>query len=245
MVRLLVANWKLNPQTEFEATMLAKAVDAENVVICPPFTFLRAVKRSIKKAELGAQDVFWEEKGAYTGEISPRMLKNLGVTHVILGHSERRSLGESDEMISKKVRAVFAAGLRVILCVGEPASIRRKGLAAAQRFVESQLRRDLEGGSVFKRRANLIVAYEPIWAIGTGKPDNPKETALMAMQIKRLLRQKAIYPQRVIYGGSVTSSNTARIFGYKEIDGALVGGASLKANEFKKIIKITSKFNGN
>ncbi len=235
MSQLLVANWKMNPASESEAVKLARASDANNVVICPPFPFLRAIKQAIKKAALGAQDVFWENPpasgGAYTGEVSAKMLKGLGVRYTIIGHSERRRwLHETDEMINKKIQAVLKADLKAILCVGEPFSVRKKGLTAAKNFVKKQLKKDLRGV-----KSKFIIAYEPIWAIGTGKPDNPRETAEMAKFIKNLSRA------RVLYGGSVTSLNIGRILEYNEIDGALVGGASLKAGEFKKIIKIASK----
>ena len=242
--KILVANWKMNPASESEAVKIARASDSRNVVICPPFPFLLGVGQVLEKASLGAQDAFWEEKGAYTGEVAPIMLKNVGVRYVIVGHSERRRhLGETDQVINKKVGVALSAGLHVILCVGEPLMIRRKGLTAAQRFVESQLRRDIESASVKKPgKARLIVAYEPIWAIGTGRPDDPKDTASMARHVKNILRRTAVFsPPIVLYGGSVTSSNVGRIFGYSEIDGALVGGASLKTDEFKKIISIASQ----
>ncbi|MBI2034013.1 MAG: triose-phosphate isomerase [Candidatus Liptonbacteria bacterium] len=242
--KILVANWKMNPQRESEAIKLTKAIDAKNVVICPPFPFFKSVKSVIKKASLGAQDAFWEERGAYTGEVSPLMLKKLGVDYVIIGHSERRRwLHETDEMINKKVKVALKVGLKAILCVGEPLSVRKKGLQAAKNFVKNQLREDLKNIYNLKPKTyNLIVAYEPIWAIGTGKPDNPKETAEMSRFIKEYLKPKTYnLKPKVLYGGSVTSLNIGRILEYNEIQGALVGGASLKVNEFKKIIKIASK----
>ena len=244
MSKLIVANWKMNPSSESEAVRLAKSCDEKGVVICPPFTFLSATHQNLRKAELGAQDVFWENPipgGAFTGEVSISMLKKIGVGYVIIGHSERRKyLGETDEMINKKVMATLGFGLKVILCVGEPLLVRKEGLDTAKNYVKKQLLADLKDIPNLQRQiSNIIIAYEPIWAIGTGKPDNPADSAEMSKFIKALLNSKFnIQNSKVIYGGSVTSSNVGRIFEYREIDGALVGGASLKAEEFKKIIKI-------
>jgi len=247
MKKILVANWKMNPQDSGEAGKLfslegnTKSREIE-VVICPPFQLL-FLGRKIK-AKLGAQDVFWEESGAYTGEVSPIMLKKMGISYVIVGHSERRKyLAENDEMVNKKVLAAAKAGLKVILCVGEPLSIRKKGLSFAKRFVGDQLSRDLRGV-----RGSLIIAYEPIWAISRGRTDSvtdsPLDAQVMARYIlflsvvKKLERNKV----KVIYGGSVTSKNIADFVQYNEISGALVGGASLKGEEFKKMVKITSQY---
>ena len=269
MNKILVANWKMHPLTQREALALAKASDAKGVVICPPYTYVSSVRRHVSRAKVGAQDVFWEEKGAYTGEVSPLMLKKIGVSYVILGHSERRRYqGETDEMINKKVKAALFAGLKVILCVGEPLAVRKKGFAAAKKYVASQLRKDLSmhypdahgSGLRLKRRsslfANIIIAYEPIWAIGSGKPETPEGASAMAVFIKKLLA--TYYPPespsatqrragsllttpRVLYGGSVSSGNLKRFITSNHIDGALVGGASIKPEEFKRIIKIASK----
>jgi len=237
MKKLIVANWKMNPQTEQQAIRLARAEDQKGVVICPPFPFLDGVKGKLKKADLGAQDLFWEDPptggGPYTGEVSVLMLKRLGARYVIIGHSERRRwLGETDEMINRKVVSAARGGLKVILCVGEPLSVRKKGLYAAKQFVKSQLRKNLK--SV---RSPVIIAYEPIWAIGTGKPDRPEDTLTMVRFIKGVAGSSC----RVLYGGSVTSQNVKSFLCYKEMYGALVGGASLKAQEFRKIITIVKK----
>ena len=237
----------MNPQTFVEAERLAKAVsDAARkakgveVVLCPPFTWLTDLSHKLKFVSWGAQDTFWEERGPFTGETSPAMLKNSKVDYVIIGHSERRRwLHETDQMINKKVLAALRAKLKVILCVGEPLSVRKKGLQAAKNFVKNQLQKDLKNIYNLKPKThNLIIAYEPIWAIGTGKPDDPAETAEMSRFIKEYLKPKTYnLKPKVLYGGSVTSLNIGRILEYNEIDGALVGGASLKANEFKKIIQ--------
>lgn len=244
MSRLIVANWKMNPASESEAVRLAKSCDEKGAVICPPFTFLNAARQNLRKADLGAQDVFWENPipgGAFTGEVSISMLKKIGASYVIIGHSERRKyLGETDGMINKKVLATIGFGLKVILCVGEPLSVKKEGFESAKNYVKKQLLADFKDIPNLQRQAdNITIAYEPIWAIGTGKPDNPADSAEMAKFIKNLLDSRfAIRDARVIYGGSVTSSNAGCIFEHDEIGGALVGGASLKAEEFKKIIKI-------
>lgn len=231
MEKLVVANWKMNPQSEREAVRLAKASDFSGVVIAPPFVFLDAVGKILKKAELGAQDIFAPLKKSkkHTGEISPEMLKNLGVKYVILGHSERRALGETDAIVNREVLAALRAGLKVVLCVGENLSIRKRGIAAAKNFVKSQLKKDLK----WLGKSLIIVSYEPIWAIGTGKNDSPKDAAEMAKFIKTVLTCK------VLYGGSITSENISGFLKFKEIDGFLVGGASLKISEFSRIIKKT------
>lgn len=246
MKKIIAANWKMNPSSRSEAVRLAKASDEKGVIIFPPFVFLSAISKIIKKADLGAQDVFWEnppDGGAFTGEISANMIKRSGGSWVIIGHSERRRyLEESDEIINKKIKASLASGLKVILCIGESLTVKKEGTDFAKNFIKSQLKKNLLGLENFNLKdSNLVIAYEPIWAIGTGKPDDPADAADMAGFIKSYLSANipALKPV-VLYGGSVTSSNTARIFEHKEIDGALVGGASLKTGEFKKIIRIAS-----
>lgn len=235
----------MNPATVREAIKLARSTDKKGVVICPPFVFLPEVKKILKRASLGAQDVFWEEKGPFTGEVSAAMLKGLGVKYVIVGHSERRRwLKETDEIINKKVKAALKTGLKVILCVGEPLAVRRKGLTAAKRFVADQLKEDLVGlhSKFYILNSRLIVAYEPIWAIGTGRADKPRDTAEMVQFIKQFLHSTFyILNSKVLYGGSVNSQNAEKFLQLKEIDGALVGGASLKAEEFNKIIRTVNK----
>ena len=240
--KLIAANWKENPKTEARALELFRAVASGknargvDVVLCPPFIYLEEVRHAFGKLKkghglaLGAQDAFWEEKGAFTSEVGPKMLRALGIRYVIIGHSERRKwMKETDRMVNKKVKLALADGLRVILCVGEPLAVRKKGIAAARKHVANQLKLDLKGvkGAGGGR---LTVAYEPIWAIGTGRYDRPEDAAAMAEWIRKIAHS------RVLYGGSVTSKNIADYVQYKSIDGALVGGASLKASEFKKII---------
>ncbi len=241
MNKIIIANWKLNPLTEKDAVRLATASDVSGVVICPPFPFLEKVHGALKKAALGAQDIFWESSGAYTGEVSAPMLKNFGVSYVIIGHSERRALGETDSDINKKVKAALVAGLKVILCVGEPWAIKKKGLAAAKNFVAGQIKKDLAGlKSLVINHKSLTIAYEPIWAIGTGKNDKPENTAEMVKFIKKLLVSSHKSKVSVLYGGSVNAKNIADFLERGCVDGALVGGASLKPAEFKKIMKIAA-----
>lgn len=245
MFKLVVGNWKLNPPTFAAAEKMAAAVsdvakaaaNGVKVIICPPFVWLRELaRRRYGGLEFGAQDVFWKEEGAYTGEISPLMLKNCGAEYVIVGHSERRRLGETDKMINQKVKAALRFGLKPILCVGEDRKVRRRGIAAAKDFVKHQLQKDLTG----VQSKNLILAYEPLWAISTvrgGSADTPEDAAKMIQFIKSVVSSK------VLYGGSVTSANVLPFFAGPEVDGVLVGGASIKPAEFKKIIKVAAGLN--
>lgn len=253
-MKIIVANWKLNPATEKEAIKLAKESDLEGLVICPPFPFLEAVAKVIKKAKLGAQDLFWEEKGAYTGEVSGSQLKDLCVEYVIIGHSERRlKLEETDEMVAKKIKAALKDGLKPILCVGETAEERAQG--KTREIVGKELRLGLS--LIPGREKEVIVAYEPIWAIGTGAPDTPENMLEMVEFIYRQLMsyagatvgefknsktQKLTNSLKIIYGGSVTSKNAEDFLKHKEIRGALVGGASLNSKEIKNIISVSKKY---
>jgi len=263
MRKLLVANWKENPRTEMAALKLFHAAAmgrGGNVVICPPFIYLEKIAMAFRKLgasakknlALGAQDIFWEERGAFTGEIGPKMLQSLGVRYVIIGHSERRKYAkETDAIINKKIKLALRDGLRVILCVGEPLTVRKKGMAAARAYIKNQLKKDLAGITSAKGApgGSLAIAYEPIWAIGTGRNDKPEDAAEMACFIKRELGAFGHRPSgplgipyfpatsiQFLYGGSANSKNIADYVQYKEIDGALVGGASLKAAEFSKMI---------
>ena len=248
---IIIANWKLNPGTASEARLLFSAVkkgvagirNAE-VVVCPPFVYLPALSEIRRAASLGAQDCFWEDKGAYTGEVSSSMLKEFGVTHVIVGHSERRNwLGETDEMIARKIKAVLKEKLMPVLCVGER---ERDSSGDIPVVVEEQICAALSGlkKGEFK---NGIIAYEPVWAIGTGRPDTPDDAARAAIFIrkivKKVLGKTAGEGVRIIYGGSVNAKNAAS-FILKDIrgmEGMLVGGASLKADEFVQIVKSISE----
>lgn len=262
MKKLIIANWKANPVSAGEAVRLARGIEhglkkvKAEVVVAPPFEFFLPVGRVLRRAKLGAQDIFWEGSGPYTGEVSWQELKKLGVAYVIVGHSERRRLlGETDEMINKKVSAAIKAGIVPVLCVGEPARIRKRGINTAKNFVKIQLQKDLvrlpevsaKGGSAAGGKGQMskvVVAYEPIWAISTqkgAKADTPENAAEMIRYIRSVLNSKfLIRNSTVIYGGSVNAKNAARFLGHPEIEGALVGGASLKPKEFLKIVAAAS-----
>ncbi|OGG39131.1 triose-phosphate isomerase [Candidatus Jorgensenbacteria bacterium RIFCSPLOWO2_02_FULL_45_12] len=240
MKKIIVANWKMNPLTENEAARLARAVDINRAIIVPPFIFLRQVGSVLKRASLGAQDVFLKNgAGAFTGEISPEMLKNAGVKFVIIGHSERRNIiGETDEVAAKKTEAAISAGLSVILCVGEPWAVRREGTESVKKFVGAQVKAVLkkiakQPGSIVSARVKI--AYEPVWAIGTGKTAFPADAVLVSKFIKSVFRKAGRKPPQVLYGGSVNSKNIGYFIAEKEIDGVLVGGASLDAKEFRRM----------
>jgi triosephosphate isomerase len=248
---IIAANWKMHKthlesiQSVQKLSYLLDKKDAElvEVVICPPFTALRSLQTLFDADRLpyglGAQDVYWEEKGAFTGEISPPMLAALNCRYVIVGHSERRQhFGETDEMVRKKVRAVFAAGMVPILCVGETLEERDSGRTEDK--VVGQVRTALTGLEE-KQVASLVVAYEPIWAIGTGRNANPADAGEVIGLIRRTASNassaSASESMRVQYGGSVKAGNIREFMVHPEIDGALVGGASLDPEEFALIVK--------
>ena len=245
--KLVIANWKMNPASVKEAIALARASDEKGVVVCPPFPFLSAVAEVVKYAAVGAQDVFWEDKGAYTGEVSPPELAGLGLKYVIVGHSERRqSLGETDAMVAKKIVAAVRSHLVPILCVGETKDEHERGKT------KEVVVRQLEIGTSLLLGAPppvpIIVAYEPIWAISTNPgatPDTPQNAVAMARLIRTTLRTIAKrgipLEATIVYGGSVTAKNAAAFMNAKEIGGVLVGGASLKKDEFMKIISAASQ----
>lgn len=235
MSKVIIANWKLNPQTTDEAVVLAKASDDENLIVSPPFPFLGSVAAALKYAKLGAQDLFWEAEGAYTGEVSGSQLVKIGVQYVIVGHSERRRhLGETDEMVAKKFLAALKNNLIPVLCVGETKAEREAG------ETREILNQQLKFMSRISKDAACIVAYEPVWAIGTGMADKPADTIeIIAMIRKNLENFKNL---RIIYGGSVTSANAEDFLKHKEIEGALVGGASLKPEEIKEILQIATRY---
>ncbi len=269
MAKLLIFNWKMNPATLNEALVLAQESDHENVVVVPPFLFLESVGGALSRAQLGAQDAFWENPpvgGAFTGEVSANELKDLCVKYVIVGHSERRhKLGETDEIIAKKMKVVMDAGLIPILCVGETKA--EKDADQKEEVIKRQLKIGL---SLYPKPYTLnplIVAYEPVWAIGNSNPETPEHAAETIRYIKSILKLSAptlsvgvptplgveiVRPDAfgrgpdpfgrrdcsllVLYGGSVDSKNLKDFLRLPEIDGALVGGASLKKEEIEKMI---------
>ncbi len=243
---LIAGNWKMNT-TVAEALELVKAMKDElekvigvESVVCPPFVSLAAVKGLLEgsSVKLGAQNLFFEEKGAYTGEISPVMVADL-CEYVIIGHSERRQyFHETGDMVNKKMVAASKAGLKPILCIGERLEENEAG--RTEEVVTEQLNSSLDG---VKALDGLAVAYEPIWAIGTGKPATGEQAnrtiAFIRRNIAKAYGEKAAQETRILYGGSVSSANVAEFIPQPEIDGALVGGASLKASEFISIVNQT------
>ncbi len=228
---LIVANWKMNPQTLEEAKKLVLSSDKKGVVFCPPFVFIKNVKELVKKAEVGAQNCFFEKGGSYTGEISPVMLKKLGCRYVVVGHSERRVyFGENNTLINKKIKAVLREGLTPIFCVGET-----REDANSMDDVREQIVEGVSGLSAKK----VIVAYEPVFAIGTGIPCDVKEAEKKKVFIKSVLAKNYNKGEQVpvLYGGSVNAKNASSYIKEAGFQGLLVGGASLKAKEFEKIIE--------
>ncbi len=246
---MMAGNWKMN-KTPDEAVALAQAivsaVSVQNVVdcvICPPFVALSAVKARLagSSVALGAQNMHWETSGSYTGEISAPMLQGL-VSHVIIGHSERRQyFAESDETVNKKVKAVLAHALIPILCVGESLAQNRAG--ETEMIVSTQVEAALEGLSA-EQVATVVIAYEPIWAIGTGLAATADEAGSTCGVIRKVVAQ--LYGQetadatRILYGGSTNDKNIGEIMQQPEIDGALIGGAALKADSYSAMVQTTS-----
>ena len=245
--KLITANWKMykNPDQarDFfrDFLPLVSGHDRDEIAVCPPFIDLPAAVEAAKGSNvaIGGQDVYWEKEGAYTGEISPSMLLAVGCTHVIIGHSERRQyFGETDDTVNLKLKAALEAGLIPIVCVGEVLEEREAGIT------EDVLRRQctrafhkLSG----KKAAKLVVAYEPVWAIGTGKTATPQLAAeahsLIRGEVAKSLGDELAGKLRILYGGSVKPDNAKALMSEEEIDGALVGGASLDPKSFSAIVK--------
>jgi len=249
--KLMVGNWKMNA-THLEAIQMVQKLsyrleprdyDRVEVVVAPPFTSLRSVQTVIEADRLwiglGAQNVYWEESGAFTGEISAPMLAKLSVQHVIVGHSERRQFfGETDEGVNRKVRAVSGAGMRPIVCVGESLDQREAG--EAETVVVTQVLAALNRIDP-QVIATAAIAYEPIWAIGTGRNATPDDAGGMAEKIRSTVADRisseAASGVRILYGGSVNAANIKDFMAKSEIDGALVGGASLDPDNFASIVR--------
>lgn len=243
--KVIAGNWKMNmlPDAAIrfidEITPMVK--DTENeVVLCVPYTdlFYALLAAQNTNIKIGAQNMHWEESGAYTGEVSGKMLKAIGVEYVIIGHSERRQyFAETDETVNKKLKAAFANDLKPIVCVGETLEQREAGMA--NDIITSQTEKALDGLSE-EQVANTIIAYEPIWAIGTGKTATSEDAnnAIKAIRnkISNLYGQNVAERVIIQYGGSVKSTNAQELFSMSDIDGGLVGGASLKVDEFAKIV---------
>jgi triosephosphate isomerase len=245
----IAGNWKMNTDSH-SAVKLAESVVAGcgdtagskvDVAVCPPFVYLQAVAKALSSSRvaLGSQNIYFEQKGAFTGEISPAMLKDVGCTYAICGHSERRHvIGETDELINKKVHATILGGLLPILCVGELLEERKANKTAE--VVTRQMKKGLAGISEEKMAA-ITIAYEPVWAIGTGLTATPQQAQEVHALIRKLLAEmfnrKLAEEIRIQYGGSVKPDNAGEIMGQQDVDGLLVGGASLKSDDFAAIIK--------
>lgn len=251
--KIIAGNWKMY-KTNSEAVSLAKQLknklekkpaEKTTIVVCPPFTALNKVAEELKdsKIDVGAQNVFPMEEGAFTGEISPKMIKSTGAKYVIIGHSERRRYFKEDEkLINKKVKLALKHNLKVILCVGETLEERKQNLT--QDIIANQAEWNLKGIKPNELK-NIVIAYEPVWAIGTGKTATPKQ----AQEVHAFLRVviDALYTDgigdkiTILYGGSVKPDNAEGLLSQPDLDGALVGGACLVANDFIRIIRASEK----
>jgi len=246
MRKIVIANWKMNPQSQKEAEvlfrMIAKGKNFKkvDVVVCPPILYIEKLKKISSKIVLGAQNVFYEKKGPFTGEISAPMLEGMGVKYVIVGHSERRAKGETNLDINKKIKSALSSGLIPIVCVGE---IIRDGNHEYFNVIKTQIEESLSGlnKSVLPK---LIIAYEPVWALSTTLPRKdatPLDSQEMSIFIKKIISDKfgiKTAMPRIIYGGSVDDKNCGEFFKNGGVVGALVGGASLNADKFLRIINI-------
>ncbi|NQU82628.1 MAG: triose-phosphate isomerase [Parcubacteria group bacterium] len=243
MKKLIISNWKMNPSSQKQATNLfnglsrglKKSNSKIEIVVCPPFPYLSIAKKSTA-FKLGAQDCFWEDQGAFTGQVSLAMLKDLGVKYVICGHSEKRRFGEIDEDVNRKVRAVLGAKMTPILCVGENMEQRKNGQAFS--VVEKQVKQGLKK-IVKSQVSKVVIAYEPIWAISPNGPCLPDQALTMTLFLRKVVSKigdkKTAKDIRVLYGGSINASNAKEYISSDFLSGLLVGSASLDTKEFVKI----------
>jgi len=243
MKKIIIANWKMNPQSLQEAKRIAREIKTK-AIICPPFVYLAELSAKFKKMSFGVQDLFWEEKGAYTGEISAAMAKNIGARYAIIGHSERREIGETDEIINKKIKTALKSGLKVIFCIGEK---ERDSEGEYLNFIKEQIKEGLKGISR-KLLTNLLIAYEPVWAIRSRKSsraDNPESVFRTAIFIRRTLlpiagdRLARRIP--ILYGGSVDLKNAEQFLQEGGVQGLLVGSQSLIPKNFNEILRIADR----
>ena len=244
--RILIAgNWKMNKTSKEGAALVAEIASGlpsgnlPEILVCPPYLTIPAVVAAAKGTALkvGAENVHWAESGAYTGEVSTAMLLDAGVTHVIIGHSERRQyFGETDETVNLRTKAALAAGLTAVVCVGETLAEREAGSTAE--VIDRQTRKALEG---IADVAGVVIAYEPVWAIGTGKTATPDMAQEVHAQIRAILADlygaEAAETVRILYGGSMKPANAPELLAKKDIDGGLIGGAALKAPDFLALIQ--------
>jgi triosephosphate isomerase len=239
MKKIIIANWKMNPQKEKEAVLLAKAIDKSGVIIAPPFVFLAAIKKILKRAKLAAQDIAPDSLGSLTGEISPAMLKNFGVKYAIIGHSERRALGETDILINKKIKTALKSGIVPVVCVGESHRDHQMKYLSFMKHQIAGTFKNLQPKD-FKK---IIIAYEPVWAIGKDaeREATPEESQEMAIFIKKVLSDiygsKNIQKISILYGGSVNAKNAESFLKCGGVEGLLIGRSSLNSKEFNEIIK--------
>jgi triosephosphate isomerase (TIM) len=244
--KVIAGNWKMNMNLHQSQKLVSEIINGlgkdskAEVIVCPPFTSLSEVNSLVKgmQVKLGAQNVYYEQSGAFTAEISADMLKSVGCEYVILGHSERRVIfKESDELINKKIKTSLAKELKPIFCIGELLEQRESG--ETMKVVSSQIEKGLEGITT-EQMKNVIIAYEPVWAIGTGKTATPEQAQEVHSFIRELVAKKfspSIAESLIIqYGGSVKPDNSGKLLSQKDIDGALVGGACLKPDSFLSII---------
>ncbi|MDR2252044.1 MAG: triose-phosphate isomerase [Endomicrobium sp.] len=243
---LMAGNWKMN-KTVAEAVSVVKALKSSiadvtdiDVLICPTFTALYAVNNEVKGSNIniGAQNLSWETKGAFTGEISPTMVKDAGCSYVLIGHSERRQyFNETDETVNKKTKAALVAGLIPVICIGETLKEREQNITF--KVIEKQIKEGVVGLTP-QQAATIVIAYEPVWAIGTGKtatPDQAQEVHAFTRKIYNQMYGDASQKVRILYGGSVNPTNVSDLMKQPDIDGGLVGGASLEAESFTKLVK--------
>jgi triosephosphate isomerase len=245
----VAGNWKMNTDSHSSVSLVESIVSGSlelaghtvDAAVCPPFVYLQAVARVLSSSSIavGAQDIYYEQKGAFTGEISVSMIKDIGCSYVLCGHSERRHvIGESDELINKKVTAAINGGVLPIFCVGE--MLEEKEASRTNEVVSGQMKSGLAGLGAEKVSA-VTVAYEPVWAIGTGLTATPQQAQEVHALIRELLGEmydsKLAEEIRILYGGSVKPSSASDLMSEQDIDGLLVGGASLNADDFIAIIK--------
>ncbi|KAF0151814.1 MAG: triosephosphate isomerase [Ignavibacteria bacterium] len=245
--KVIAGNWKMNNDLNGTVSLISELkkgvteLTKAEVIVCPPFTSLETAQTLLKDSiiKFGAQNMYFEESGAFTGEISPSMLKSVGCEYVVLGHSERRTIfGETDQIINKKIKAAVKHGLKPIFCIGETLEEREKGITFE--ICERQIRFGLEGLTEAEL-SDLIIAYEPVWAIGTGKTATNEQAqevhAFIRGLVSKLLSETFAQKLVIQYGGSVKPENAKELLAQTDIDGALVGGACLKADSFLKIIE--------
>ena len=252
---MIAGNWKMY-KTSGEGAILVQDLeervsaywDRVDVVVCPPFTALKAASTVIEldKLQIGlsAQNVHWEAEGAFTGEIAPRMLKELRCDYCIVGHSERRQMfGDTNETVNKKVHALFSAGIRPIMCCGE--SLETRDAGETDSFVREQVRAGMDGLTA-EQAGDIVIAYEPIWAIGTGRTPTPEAANDVCRAIRAtvgaLFGQPAAIRVRILYGGSAKPENIGLFMPEPDIDGALIGGAALDANSFAAMVKVAADY---